>query len=126
MTSVQLGTGTHVFHSLTRSALRWEAGPHVDRWGISAFLGIKSFAAKNVDYALFAKASGYPRTYSFTELDPLVAAMPEILGQPGPVFVALKVNPDVENKPIGERVRWRKRSWTKVISDLQRKLGIAA
>jgi len=82
--------------------------------------------AKNVDYALFAKASGYPRTYAFTELEPLISAMPEILGQPGPVFVALKVNPDVENKPIGERVRWRKRSWTQVISDLQRRIGIAA
>ena len=82
--------------------------------------------AKNVNYEMLAKGAGYPRTYSFTELDAAVAALPEILGKPGPVFVAMKVHADVENKPIGERVRWRKRSWTQVIGDLQRKIGIAA
>lgn len=82
--------------------------------------------AKNVDYMMLAKASGYPRAYAFTELDALTAALPEVLGQPGPVFVAMKVNPDVENKPINQRVRWRTRGWTQVIADLQRKLGIAA
>ena len=82
--------------------------------------------AKNVNYEMLAKGAGYPRAYSFTDLDAVVAALPEILGKPGPVFVAMKVHADIENKPIGERVRWRKRSWTQVISDLQRKLGIAA
>ena len=81
--------------------------------------------AKNVDYMMLAKASGYPRAYAFTELDALTAALPEILGQPGPVFVAMKVHSDVENKPINQRVRWRTRGWTQVIADLQRKLGIA-
>ena len=82
--------------------------------------------AKNVDYMMLAKASGYPRAYSVTELDALSAALPEILGKPGPVFVAMKVNPEVENKPIAERTKWRTRGWTRVIADLQRKLGIAA
>lgn len=82
--------------------------------------------AKSVDYAMMAKAAGYPRAYSFTELDALTAALPEILGQPGPVFVAMKVHADVENLPINQRIRWRKRSWTQVIGDLQRKIGIAA
>lgn len=82
--------------------------------------------AKKVDYVMMAKAAGYPRAYAFTELDALSAALPEILGKPGPVFVAMKVQADVENKPISERVRWRKRSWTQVIGDLQRRLGIAA
>ena len=80
--------------------------------------------AKNVDYMMMAKAAGYPRAYAFTELNELTKALPEILGQPGPVFVAMKVHPDVENKPIDQRVRWRKRGWTQVIGDLQRKLGI--
>jgi len=82
--------------------------------------------AKNVDYMMMAKAAGYPRAYAFTEIDKLTAALPEILGQPGPVFVAMKVHPDVENKPIDQRVRWRTRGWTQVIADLQRKIGIAA
>ena len=49
-----------------------------------------------------------------------------ILGEPGPVFVALKVNPDIENKPIGSRVKWRKRSQVQVVQDLQKELGITA
>jgi hypothetical protein len=56
----------------------------------------------------------------------VIAALPEILGKPGPVFVTMKVHPDVENKPINERVRWRTKSWVQVVGDLQRKLGIAA
>lgn len=82
--------------------------------------------AKNADYAMLAKGAGYPRTYSFTELDAVSAALPEILGKPGPVFVTMKVHADVENKPITERVRWRTKSWVQVVGDLQRKLGIAA
>jgi thiamine pyrophosphate-dependent acetolactate synthase large subunit-like protein len=82
--------------------------------------------ARNVDYALLAKGAGYPRTFAFTELNALTAALPDILGQPGPVFVTMKVHADVENKPINERVRWRTKSWIQVVSDLQRKLGIAA
>lgn len=82
--------------------------------------------ANKVDYMMLAKASGYPRAYAFTELDALSAALPDILGKPGPVFVAMKVRAEVENKPIDQRVRWRTRSWAGVIGDLQRKLGIAA
>jgi len=82
--------------------------------------------AKNVDYAMLAKGAGYPRAFAFTELDALTAALPDILGKPGPVLVVMKVHADVENKPIDQRVRWRKRSWTQVIGDLQRRLGIAA
>jgi len=81
--------------------------------------------AKNVDYAMLAKGAGYPRAYSFTELDAAIAALPEILGKPGPVFATMKVHADIENKPINERVRWRTKSWVQVVADLQRKLGIA-
>jgi hypothetical protein len=39
------------------------------------------------------------------------------------VFVALKVWPEVENTPIGQRVRWRKRSSDKVVQDLRSALA---
>ena len=45
--------------------------------------------------------------------------------KPGPVFVALKVYPEIENAPIGSRVRWNRRSRTQVIEDLQGELGIS-
>ena len=75
--------------------------------------------AKNVDYAMIAKGSGYPRAINFSEIDDFSRELPGILGAPGPVFVSLKVFPEVENTPIGQRVRWRKRSAGKVVADLR-------
>src|ERR1051325_10689418 len=57
--------------------------------------------AKNVQYDLVAKGAGYPRAFAFTELDALGKALPGIMEQPGPVFVAMKVVPEVENEAIG-------------------------
>jgi thiamine pyrophosphate-dependent acetolactate synthase large subunit-like protein len=80
--------------------------------------------AKNVKYDRLALAAGYPRAQAFDKLDDLDRALPEILGRPGPVFVALKVYPEIENEPIGSRRRWNTRSRTQVIDDLQGSLGI--
>ena len=80
--------------------------------------------AQSVDYAAIARASGYPRAHSFTAIDDLSRELPAILAAPGPVFVALKVLPEVENTPIGQRVRWRKRSADKVVADLREALGV--
>ncbi len=75
--------------------------------------------AKHVDYAAFARASGYPGGHNFTEINAFARELPAILAAPGPVFVALKVLPEVENTPIGQRVRWRTRSADKVVADLR-------
>ena len=79
--------------------------------------------AKNVDYAMIAKGTGYPRAFNFSELEDFTKALPGILSQPGPVFIACKVWPEVENTPIGQRVRWRKRGADKVVGDLRAALG---
>jgi thiamine pyrophosphate-dependent acetolactate synthase large subunit-like protein len=80
--------------------------------------------AKHVDYAAIARASGYPRAHSFAELEDFGRELPAILAAPGPAFVALKVLPEVENTPIGQRVRWRKRSADKVVADLRAALRV--
>lgn len=79
--------------------------------------------AKVVDYAGVARSCGYPRAHGFSELHEFSTALPEIMGTPGPVFVALKVLPEVENTPIGQRVKWRKRTADKVVADLRQALG---
>jgi thiamine pyrophosphate-dependent acetolactate synthase large subunit-like protein len=79
--------------------------------------------AKNVDYAGLARASGYPAAHSFADIEDFSRELPGILAAPGPVFVALKVLPEVENTPITQRVRWRKRSADKVVADLRGALG---
>ena len=80
--------------------------------------------AKNVKYDRLALAAGYPRAQAFDRLDDFDRALPEIFARPGPVFIALKVYPEVENAPIGSRVRWNKRTRTGVVTDLQQELGI--
>jgi len=82
--------------------------------------------AKNIAYDLLARGAGYPRVFAFDELAALTAALPAILGQPGPVFVAMKVHADVENKPITQRTKWQTRTRVQVIADFRKHLGIAA
>ncbi len=79
--------------------------------------------AKNVAYDKLALAAGYPRAFAFDEVADLTRELPAILGRPGPVFVALKVYSEVENQPIGRRVRWQTRTRDQVLADLRGALG---
>ena len=80
--------------------------------------------AKNIAYDRLALAAGYPRAHAFDEIADLARELPAILGRPGPVFVALKVYPEVENAPIGRRQRWQTRSRDQVLQDLRGGLGL--
>src|SRR5712671_484829 len=71
--------------------------------------------AKNVAYDVIAKGAGYPRAFAFDDLDAFAKALPDILEKKGPVFVALKVVPEIENEAIGQRRRWRTRTSEQVI-----------
>jgi thiamine pyrophosphate-dependent acetolactate synthase large subunit-like protein len=82
--------------------------------------------AKNIAYDKLALAAGYPRAHAFDEIADLARELPTILGRPGPVFVALKVYPEVENAPIGRRQRWQTRSRDQVLKDLRGGLGITS
>lgn len=75
--------------------------------------------AKNVDYAAIAKASGYPKAHSFTEIEDFTRELPGILNDNGPVFVALKVYPEIQNEAIGKRRPWQVRSRTEVVGGLR-------
>ena len=75
---------------------------------------------------MMARAAGYPRAVNISEIEDFRAQLPSILAAPGPVFVALKVYPEVENTPIGQRVRWRKRGADTVVRDLRDALGVAS
>jgi thiamine pyrophosphate-dependent acetolactate synthase large subunit-like protein len=81
--------------------------------------------AATIRYQDVALACGYPRAYAYDNLETFSINLERILGEPGPVFVALKVRADIENKPIGSRVKWRKRSQAQAVADLKRELGIA-
>ena len=80
--------------------------------------------AKTIAYHDIARACGYPRAYAYGNLETFSINVERILGEPGPVFIWLKVRPEVENQPIGNRTKWRKRSQMQVVMDLKKELGI--
>ena len=79
--------------------------------------------AKNVAYDILARGAGYPRAYAFSELEEFSSALPGILSEPGPVFVAMKVHPEVENRPIGQRSKWMRKTREQAIADLQHEVA---
>jgi thiamine pyrophosphate-dependent acetolactate synthase large subunit-like protein len=81
--------------------------------------------AKAVKYDTLAKGAGYPDAYAFDNLETFETNVERILSKPGPVFVALKVKPEVNNTPIGQRKRWQKRNAVQALTDLRRELGIS-
>ena len=82
--------------------------------------------ALQLAYHDVARACGYPRAYAYDDLDTFSINVERILNEPGPVFVWLKVRPEIENQPIGSRSRWRTRSQVQVVMDLKKELGIAS
>jgi thiamine pyrophosphate-dependent acetolactate synthase large subunit-like protein len=77
-----------------------------------------------VTYDVLARGAGYPRAFAFADLTEFKTNLPAILAQLGPVFVALKVLPEVENAPIGRRTRWQTRPREKIVQDLRVELGL--
>ena len=81
--------------------------------------------AQNVAYDVLARGAGYPSAFAFDNLEDFTNSVEQILSRPGPVMVAMKVNPEIENEPIGRRRRWQTRTRDQVILDLQGELGLS-
>ena len=82
--------------------------------------------AKEINYAGIAKEAGYAAAYRFEDLEDFERNVGKILSEKGPVFVAIKVIPAIENEPIGLRHRPATRNRAQTIRDLQSELGITA
>ena len=80
--------------------------------------------AEYIDYAQMAAAAGYKSTYNFTDLEELTTRMEQIMNTEGPVFVAIKINPEIENLPMGLREKRNARSRAQTINDLRKELNI--
>ena len=79
--------------------------------------------ADNMAYDVIARGCGYPRAFAFTELEDFERGLPTIMAGPGPVFVACKVVPEIENEPIARRRRWQTRTREQVVKDVRAALG---
>jgi sulfopyruvate decarboxylase subunit beta len=80
--------------------------------------------AKQINYAGMAKEAGYAAAYRFDDLEEFERNVGKILNEQGPVFIAIKVIPAIENEPIGMRQRRPMRSRAQTIQDLRDELGI--
>jgi thiamine pyrophosphate-dependent acetolactate synthase large subunit-like protein len=80
--------------------------------------------AEDIDYAGLARAAGYASTHSFADLEDFVTEVESIMAETGPVFVAVKIVPEIENLPIGMRTSAPRRSRAETIRDLRQELGI--
>ena len=82
--------------------------------------------AQDIKYAEMAKGAGYAATYEFDNLEDFATNVGRILKETGPVFIAMKMTPEVENEPIGRRQRRPARARAQTIKDLQEELGLAS
>ena len=82
--------------------------------------------AGEINYAGMAKEAGYAATFQFDNLEEFTDNIEAIMKEEGPVFVAMKMVPKIENEPIGRRVRKPQRSRAETIKVLQEELGITA
>ena len=82
--------------------------------------------AKEINYAGIAKEAGYAAAYRFEDLQDFERNLGKILDEKGPVFIAIKVIPAIENEPIGLRQRPATRNRAQTIRDLQEELGLRA
>ena len=80
--------------------------------------------SQEIDYAMMAKGAGYAAAYNFDDLEEFSTSVGEIMQQEGPVFVAIKIEPEVQNLPIGLRERRPTRSRGQTINELREELGI--
>ncbi len=75
-------------------------------------------------YDVVAQGCGYPATYSIDNLEDFTNQIEEILSQPGPVFVALKIDPEIINEPINARPQWQRKTRNQAVADMKAELGI--
>jgi sulfopyruvate decarboxylase subunit beta len=80
--------------------------------------------AQQINYAGMAKEAGYAAAYRFDNLEDFERDVGKILNEKGPVFIAIKVIPAIENEPIGMRQRRPTRPRAQTIQDLRDELGI--
>ena len=80
--------------------------------------------AQDISYAGMAREAGYAAAYEFDNLEDFSTNVEKILKETGPVFVAMKMIPLVENEPIGMRQRSPVRSRAETIRVVQEELGI--
>jgi thiamine pyrophosphate-dependent acetolactate synthase large subunit-like protein len=80
--------------------------------------------AKTIAYDVIAKGCGYSSAYAYTNLESFTVNVKRIMEENGPVFVAMKIVPEVENVPIGQRAPRLGKTKEQAVADLRSTLGV--
>lgn len=80
--------------------------------------------AKNIAYDVIAKGCGYASSYAYTNLESFQVNVKRIMEENGPVFVAMKIIPEIENLPIGQRAPRLGKTKEQSVADLRKELGV--
>ena len=75
------------------------------------------------DWEGMAKAAGYAKVFSFDNHEDLTTGLDEVFESEGPVFVHLRVEPEIENTPVQYRTR-PSRTVQMAIKELPETLGV--
>lgn len=81
--------------------------------------------AKVMAYDAIAKGCGYPTAYAYNNLESFSVNVGRILSEAGPTLVAMKILPEIENTPIGQRTPRLRRTKDQGIADLRAELGVS-
>ncbi len=81
-------------------------------------------SSSTISYSGVAREVGYPSTYFFDDLEELALNIEKILDEPGPVFIHMKVTPEIQNEPISRRRRTQTRTLDTVLRDVKESLGV--
>ena len=65
--------------------------------------GVAIHGAENVNLLAMAEGAGYAKSYEFEALEELLIGLEEVMRQPGPVFVMVKIFRDGDPLPFPER-----------------------
>ena len=80
--------------------------------------------ASKIAYDVIAKGCGYASSYAYTNLESFQVNVKRIMEEPGPVFVAMKILPEIENLPIGQRPPRLGKTKEQSVADLRNELGV--
>ncbi|MEQ1774789.1 MAG: thiamine pyrophosphate-dependent enzyme [Burkholderiales bacterium] len=81
--------------------------------------------AKAMAYDTIAKGCGYPTAYAYNNLESFSVNVGRILSEGGPTLIAIKILPEIENTPIGQRAPRLRRTKEQGIADLRAELGVS-
>ena len=79
--------------------------------------------AGKVSFTTLAEAAGYASAFEFEDLEELATSMDRLMSATGPVLVALKTEPEIENTPVNLRPRGRVRRTPEIIKDVKEALA---